>query len=126
MESFKALTAQYAEKHKQLADFFSANKSEDLTIEQVEQVRAWNIELNELGEKREKAKELEAIQEKTGEIGRELAKPHGRPNYSSRDSRESRLFLSDAFVGALYKDGSSPPVRRRRSRTTGSPSSRPR
>jgi HK97 family phage major capsid protein len=106
MESYKTLTAQYAEKHKQLADFFSAHKSEDLTMEQVEQVRSWNTELNDLGEKRDKARDLESIQEKTAEVGRDLAKPHGRPFTGSDSKGEVKVrSLSDAFVGAIYKDG---------------------
>lgn len=108
MPTAAELTADYARKHKQLADFFGQYKSTDLTAEQVEQVRAWNVELNDIGQKRDRALEVEGIEAKTREIGAELDQPRDRPSFGDgrEEGRKHRSF-GEAVTSVLYaRDGS--------------------
>lgn len=106
MPTATALTADYVAKHQQLSDFFTQYKSSDLTPEQVEKVREWNVELNDIGTRREKALEVESIESKTREIGTELARPVGRPSFGSGESKAESLSFGQAACSVLYgKDG---------------------
>jgi HK97 family phage major capsid protein len=107
MPTATALTADYVAKHQQLSDFFGKYKSADLTPEQVEQVRSWNVELNDIGAKREKAIEVEGIESKTREIGTELAKPVGRPSFGGTElAKADTRGFGDVVCAALFnKEG---------------------
>lgn len=107
------LGAQVAEKQKALQTFFDSHKSKDaerpydMTKEDVEQVKAWNDELNDLGTKWQDARELEDIDRKNREIGAELSrirKPG--PDFLATNDRGEVKTFGEVVIGALYdKEG---------------------
>lgn len=108
----QTLGAQLSEKQKALQTFFESHKSKkedqayDMTSEEVEQVKAWNDELNELGTKWQDARTLEDIDRKNREIGSELSRVQ-RPDFLMGGGQivEPKSF-GQVVTGALYdKEG---------------------
>jgi HK97 family phage major capsid protein len=110
----QTLGAQLAEKQTALSKFFDSHKSKkegqsyDMTSEEVEQVKGWNDELNDLGTKWQEARELEDIEAKNRDLGTDLARVE-RPRVGGLErhaelARMAEKSLGDVIVGALYDE----------------------
>jgi hypothetical protein len=104
--------AQLAEKQTALQRFFEAHKSKDqdrtydMTTEEVEQVKAWNDELNDLGTKWQEVRDLEQIDTRNRQLGSDLGQVQ-RPDFLMGGGQivEAKGF-GNAVVGVLYgEDG---------------------
>jgi len=109
----QTLGAQLAEKQSALQKFFESHKSKeadrayDMTTEDVEQVKAWNDELNDLGKKWQEARSLEEIDQKNRDLGTDLARVQ-KPRFGYEQHQQAALAveksLGDVIVAALYDE----------------------
>ena len=109
----QTLGAQLAEKQVALQKFFETHKSKesdrtfDMTTEDVEQVKAWNDELNDLGKKWQDARALEEIDQKNRDLGTDLARVQ-KPRFGYEQHQQGAVAveksLGDVIVAALYTE----------------------